>query len=106
MRKRTLEEELESILEIDEWEFEDERGIESFKDFMTERIGFGPIVKSGSLLILGRLKQLQTKIKNEKDVREKISLLGLQNLYLGSLMSISISVDMKDKSILRKGKIK
>ena len=64
MRRRTLEEELESILDIDEWEFEDEQGIESFKDFMTERIGFGPIVKSGSLLILGRLKQLQTKIKS------------------------------------------
>ena len=45
MRRKTLEEELESILEIDEWEFEDERGIESFKEFMTERIGFGPIVK-------------------------------------------------------------
>ena len=106
MRKRTLEEELESILEIDEWEFEDEQGIESFKEFMTERIGFGGVVKTGSLLILGRLKMLQSKIKNENDVREKISLLGLQNLYLGSLMSISISVDMKDKSILRKGKIK
>ncbi|MGC6424808.1 MAG: hypothetical protein ACON4O_07465 [Lentimonas sp.] len=106
MRRKTLEEELESILEIDEWEFEDQRGIESFKEFMTERIGFGPVVKSGSLLILGRLKMLQSKIKNENDVREKISLLGLQNLYLGGLLSISISVDMKDKSILRKGRIK
>ena len=106
MKQKTLEEELESILEIDEWEFEDQRGIESFKEFMTERIGFGPVVKSGSLLILGRLKMLQSKIKNENDVREKISLLGLQNLYLGGLLSIAISVDMKDKSILRKGRIK
>ena len=106
MRRKTLDDELESILEIDEWEFEDDRGIESFKDFMTERIGFGPLVKTGSLLILGRLKQLQSRIKSENNVREKINLLGLQNLYLGSLMSISISVDTKDKTILRRGKIK
>jgi hypothetical protein len=43
MREKTLEEELQSILEIEEWEFDDDRGVESFKGFVTERIGFGPL---------------------------------------------------------------
>jgi hypothetical protein len=100
----SLEEDLRRIYEISDIEFNDPEGIRSFREFFTEKIGFGPIVKSGSLLILGRLKQLQSKIKVEKDIDKKINLLGIQNLYLGSLLSISISVDVKDKSILSKGR--
>ena len=104
MREKTLEEELQSILEIEEWESDDDRGVESFKGFVTERIGFGPLVKTGSLLILGRLKH--NRESNQRILLERKSTYGLQNLYLGSLMSISISVDTKDKTILRRGKIK
>ena len=100
-----LEEELKRIYEISDIKFNDEEGIRSFREFMiNEKIGFGPIVKSGSLLILGRLKSLQSKIKIEKDIDKKLNLIGIQNLYLGSLLSISISVDVKDKSILSKGR--
>lgn len=104
MNNQKLEKELKRIYEISDITFDDIKGIKSFNDFITEKIGFGSIVKSGSLLILGRLKSLQTKIKGEKDLDKKIDLLGIQNLYLGSLLSISISVDMKDKSILSRGK--
>lgn len=66
MNNQKLEKELKRIYEISDITFDDIKGIKSFNDFITEKIGFGSIVKSGSLLILGRLKSLQTKIKGER----------------------------------------
>ena len=104
MDTEQLEQEIKEILSIEKDLFKNE--LIPFKEFQTEKIGFGPWIKTGTIMILMRLKSLRNKIKSEKDPIKKMDLLGLQNLYLGSLMSISISVDTKDKTILRRGKIK
>ena len=85
---------------------EDQIDLLSFKQFsdeedtINEKLGYGGIVKTSSILILMRLKSLQSKIKNEKDLEKKINFLGVQNLYLGSLTTLGLSVDIKDKSLI------
>tara|TARA_A100001011_G_C14045367_1_gene729563 strand:- start:57 stop:536 length:480 start_codon:yes stop_codon:yes gene_type:complete len=78
----------------------------SFKKFqdeekqINEKIGYGGIVKTTSILMLMRLKRLQSNIKREEDIKKKLDLVGVQNLYLGSLMTLGLSVDIKDKSLI------
>ena len=78
----------------------------SFKKFqdeekqINEKIGYGGIVKTTSILMLMRLKRLQSNIKREDDLKKKLDLVGVQNLYLGSLMTLGLSVDIKDKSLI------
>ena len=78
----------------------------SFKKFqdeekqINEKIGYGGIVKTTSILMLMRLKSLQSNIKREDDLKKKLDLVGVQNLYLGSLMTLGLSVDIKDKSLI------
>jgi hypothetical protein len=97
-----LEQEIKEILSIEKDLFKNE--LIPFKEFQTEKIGFGPWIKTGTIMMLLRLKSLRNKIKSEKDPIKKMDLLGLQNLYLGSLITVSISFDTKNKTILQRGK--
>lgn len=97
-----LEQEIKEILSIEKDLFKNE--LIPFKEFQTEKIGFGPWIKTGTVMILMRLKSLRNKIKSEKDSIKKMDLIGLQNLYIGSLITISISFDTKNKTILQKGR--
>ena len=102
MDTKHLEQEIKEILSIEKDLFKNE--LIPFKEFQTEKIGFGPWIKTGTIMILMKLKSLRNKIKSEKDPIKKMDLLGLQNLYLGSLITISISFDTKNKTILQKGR--
>ena len=97
-----LEQEIKEILSIEKDLFKNE--LIPFKDYQIEKMGFSPFVKTGTIMILIKLKSLRNKIKSEKDPIKKMDLLGLQNLYLGSLITISISFDTKNKTILQKGR--
>ena len=70
------------------------------EDQINEKIGYGGIVKTTSILMLMRLKRLQSNIKREEDLKKKLDLIGIQNLYLGSLTTLGLSVDIKDKSLI------
>ena len=97
-----LEQEIKEILSIEKDLFKNE--LIPCKDYQIEKMGFSPYIKTGTIMVLMRLKSLRNKIKSEKDPIKKIDLLGLQNLYLGSLTTISISFDTKNKTILQNGK--
>ena len=97
-----LEQEIKEILSIEKDLFKNE--LIPFKDYQIENMGFSPYIKTGTRMVLMRLKSLRNKIKSEKDPIKKMDLLGLQNLYIGSLITISISFDTKNKTILQKGK--
>lgn len=73
-----LEQEIKEILSIEKDLFKNE--LIPFKNFQTEKIGFGPWIKTGTIMMLLRLKSLRNKIKSEKDPIKKMDLLGLQNL--------------------------
>lgn len=102
MKKDTLINEINDILS--EGKNDSGETLVSFKDYLHEKTGFSPMIKTGSFFILLRLRSLRDKIKSEKEVAKKLDLLAKQNLYLGALLSISISFDTKDKTILQKGK--
>ncbi len=74
----------------------------SFKDYLLiEQNSYPAWVKTTVLLLTLKIGQLESKIKNEKDVVKKINLLTMQLKLTSYLSSLGIAIDTKDKTLVK-----
>ena len=80
--------------------------VKSFREFalLTERrrSGFPLWLKGVVTLIVARVRSISLKIEKETDPSKKMDLLAVQNRLLGYVTGLSIAVDTKNKSMLKK----
>lgn len=74
----------------------------TFKEYLLiEANQYPPWVKATVIFLTLRIKNLETQIKNEKDVVKKINLLTTQLKLNSYLSSLGIAVDTKDKTLVK-----
>jgi len=74
----------------------------SFKDYLLiEENQYPSWVKTTVLLLTFKIKNLETQIKNERDVVKKINLLTTQLKLSSYVSSLGIAVDTKDKTLVK-----
>jgi len=74
----------------------------SFKDYLLiEENQYPSWINTTVLLLTFKIKNLETQIKNERDVVKKINLLTTQLKLSSYVSSLGIAVDTKDKTLVK-----
>ena len=79
--------------------------VKSFREFALSekrRSGFPLWLKGVVTLIVARIRSISIRIEKETDPKKKMDLLAVQNRLLGYVSGLSIAIDTKNKSMLKK----
>ena len=74
----------------------------TFKEYLlVEKAGYPSWVKATAVMLTMRIRNIETQIKNEKDIDKKMNLLSRQLKIISYLNTLGISVDVNDKTLVK-----
>lgn len=74
----------------------------TFKEFLNEKIGYPSWVKTTVIAFAAKLNHLEKQIEKETDSHKRDQLLARQAKLIGYISGLGIGIDMEDKRVLSK----